>query len=186
MVSLGSLWLPILLSAVLVHLAGFILHAVLGHHWNDYSRLPDEDALMNALRQQGVGAGQFAFPRPPTRAGLKDPAFLEKMKQGPSGLLHMLAPEVGPSPGKLLTHFIYCVVVGVFVAYLAASTLPAGEEYLSVFRVVGTAALLAWSGGVFLHAIWYGWSWGAAWRHAFDGLVYALLTAGVFGWLWPA
>ena len=22
-------------------------------------------------------------------------------------------------------------------------------------------------------------------KHAFDGLVYALLTAGIFGWLWP-
>jgi len=23
-------------------------------------------------------------------------------------------------------------------------------------------------------------------KHAFDGLVYGLLTAGVFGWLWPS
>jgi hypothetical protein len=27
---------------------------------------------------------------------------------------------------------------------------------------------------------------GVTFKHIFDSLIYALLTAGVFGWLWPA
>jgi hypothetical protein len=34
-------------------------------------------------------------------------------------------------------------------------------------------------------SIWYHRSWGTTLRYTVDGLVYALLTAGIFGWLWP-
>ena len=34
-------------------------------------------------------------------------------------------------------------------------------------------------------SIWYGRSWRITIMYTLDGLIYALLTAGVFGWLWP-
>ena len=34
--------------------------------------------------------------------------------------------------------------------------------------------------------IWKGGLWSVAAKNAFDGLLYALVTAGAFGWLWPA
>lgn len=34
-------------------------------------------------------------------------------------------------------------------------------------------------------AVWNMKPWGMALKHSFDGLVYSLLTAGIFGWLWP-
>lgn len=54
-----------------------------------------------------------------------------------------------------------------------------------MFRVTGTAALLAHCGALFPRSIWFGFSWRMTWMETVDGLVYALLTAGVFGWLWP-
>jgi hypothetical protein len=80
---------------------------------------------------------------------------------------------------------LYCLVIGVFVAYLAGRTLEPGAHYLSVFRVAGTAAFLGYSGAQVPAAIWWGKPWGNALREIADGLVYALLTAGAFGWLWP-
>ena len=34
-------------------------------------------------------------------------------------------------------------------------------------------------------AIWMGKPWSVAWKEVFDGLLYGLVTAGAFGWLWP-
>ena len=35
-------------------------------------------------------------------------------------------------------------------------------------------------------SIWYHRSWATTIRSTIDGLIYAALTAGFFGWLWPA
>jgi len=36
------------------------------------------------------------------------------------------------------------------------------------------------------NSIWYKRAWNFTLKSMADGLVYALLTAGTFGWLWPA
>lgn len=185
MVALGSLWLPILLSAVLVFFAGFALHTLVDWHWNDYAALPDEPGFMEAVRRFAIGRGQYHFPKPGSRAEFADPAFVEKAKAGPVGILYVLEPMAGPGGRRLAQHFAYCLVIGLFAAYLAGATLQAGAPYLAVFRVVGTAAFLGYAGAVPLNAIWFGWSWSATWKTVADGLLYALLTAGTFGWLWP-
>jgi hypothetical protein len=85
----------------------------------------------------------------------------------------------------LVQWFIYCLVLGVFVAYLAGRTLGPGAEYLTVFRVAGTAGFLGYAAAHASDSIWKGQSWSTTINHMFDGLVYGLLTAGLFGWLWP-
>lgn len=77
------------------------------------------------------------------------------------------------------------VVVSFFAAYLASRTLDPGADYLAVFRVVGTTAFLAYSMAHMSDSIWKGQKWSTTIKHMIDGLVYALLTAGCFGWLWP-
>src|SRR5882724_9581192 len=62
MVSLTALWLPILLSAIIVFVASSILHMVLPYHRSDYQRLPDEDRLLSAMRAAGVKRGMYHFP----------------------------------------------------------------------------------------------------------------------------
>jgi hypothetical protein len=51
--------------------------------------------------------------------------------------------------------------------------------------VAGTAAFLGYAAGAVPAAIWMGKPWRSAVKELADGLIYGLLTAGVFGWLWP-
>ena len=184
MVALSALWLPIVLSAVIVFVASSIIHMVLPYHKGDYLQLPDEDKVLAALRATGLKRGLYVFPFS-THKDMKLPATQEKYQQGPVGMMTIL--PVGPPamPQYLIKWFVYCLLIGVFVAYLAAHTVASGTHYLSVFRVVGTAAFLAYGLGTLSNGIWKGQPWSMVLKESFDGLVYGLLTAGTFGWLWP-
>jgi len=177
MVSIISLWLPILLSAVVVFLVSSIIHMVFQYHKNDFAKLPSEDTVMDDLRKHNIPPGDYHFPRAKDMKDMKSPEYVEKMKQGPSGMLTLM--KSGPSTmGKeLVLWFIYSIIVGIFAAYIAGNALDPGEHYLSVFRYVGATAFVGYSLAL-VH-------WSATLKSMFDGLIYALFTAGVFGWLWP-
>ena len=184
MAFLAALWLPILLSAVIVFVASFIMHMVLPYHRNDYSQLPDEDKILPVLRAAALKRGLYIFPFC-THKDMKSPAMIEKQKQGPVGFLTIF-PSGPPAMPKFLTQwFVYCLLIGFFVAYLAAHTVAPGTNYLAVFRVVGTAAFLAYGLGHLSNGIWKGQTWSVTIKEVIDGLIYGLLTAGTFGWLWP-
>jgi hypothetical protein len=184
MVSLAALWLPILLSAVIVFVASSILHMVLPYHKNDYSKLPDEEKVVAALRGMTLPRGLYIFPYC-THQEMKKPEMVEKYKLGPVG--HMtIFPSGQINMGKYLGQwFVYCLIVAFFAAYLASRTLMPGTHYLQVFRVVGTAAFMAFGIGTLANGIWKGQPWGMTIKETVDGLIYGLLTAGTFGWLWP-
>lgn len=185
MVPLTSLWLPILVSAVIVFLASWILHMLLPLHRSDYKKLPNEEAVLEAMRKAGVVPGNYAFPHCAGPKEMNSPETVEKFKKGPCGMLNVI-PSGPPAMGKYLAlWFLFCVVISVFAAYLAGRTLTDGAEYLAVFRVVGTVAFIGYGASQLSDSIWKGQAWGTTFKHIFDGLIYALLTAGVFGWLWP-
>jgi len=185
MVPVLSLWLPILLSAVLVFIASSIIHMVLPFHRNDYRTLPDEDGVMNALRTFNIPPGDYVFPCVRNPKEMKDPAFIEKRKKGPVGLVTFMASgEVSMGP-SLAQWFVYCVVVGIFAAYVAGRALQPGAHYLSVFRFAGVTAFVGYALALWQNTIWYKRAWAITLRSTIDGLVYGLLTAGAFGWLWP-
>ncbi len=185
MVPISALWIPILLSAVIVFVASSVLHMVLPYHKSDYRKLPEEDRVVDVLRAAGVTPGPaYHFPHT-THIEMKSPEVAEKFKRGPIGLLTVI-PSGPPAMGKYLgMWFVYCVVVGIFAAFVAGSTLRPGTRYLVVFHLTGLAAFLAYGVGHLQDSIWRGQSWGVTAKHVFDGLIYALLTAGTFGWLWP-
>ena len=183
-VTLMDLWLPILLSSVGVFFASSLVWMVLPHHKKDWAKLPDEDGVMSALRQNSPAPGQYHFPY--CQGGnMKDEAWMEKLKQGPVGFM-IVKPSGMPNMGKNLGQwFAYLIVVGVFVAYLSSQTLVGGEEYLRVFQIAGASAFLAYAMSEIPAAIWWGHSWSSSMKGMVDGLAYSLITAGVFGWLWP-
>jgi hypothetical protein len=184
MVFLSALWLPILLSAIIVFVASSIMHTVLPYHRSDYGQLPDEDKLLATLRGAGLKRGLYVFPFC-THKEMKSPATLEKYKQGPVGMMTVF-PSGPPNMPKFLgLWFVYCLIIGFFVAYLTGRTVPFGAHYLAVFRVAGTAAFLAYGLGHLSNGIWKGQTWGVTIKEVIDGLIYGLLTAGTFGWLWP-
>jgi hypothetical protein len=184
MVPLTALWLPILLSAVIVFVASSIMHMVLPYHRSDYQQLPDEDKVRAALRAVGLKRGLYVFPFC-TPKEMKSPAMVEKYKQGPVGTLTVLPSGPPVMPKFLGLWFAYCLVIGIFVAYLSGRTVAPGANYLEVFRVAGTAAFLAYGLGHLSDGIWKGQTWSMTIKEVTDGLVYGLLTAGTFGWLWP-
>ena len=185
MVYLTSLWLPILLSAVLVFIVSSILHMALPYHRSDYKKLAAEDKVLEALRKFDIPPGDYLFPCAGTAKAMKDPAFLDKMNKGPVGVMTVMKsgpPSMVPS---LSMWFLYLLVVGVFAAYIAGRALAPGAPYLAVFRFAGCTAFIGYSLALWQHSIWYKRSWSTTIKSTLDGLVYALVTAGVFGWLWP-
>ena len=184
MALLSALWLPIVLSAVIVFVASSIMHMVLPYHKGDYRGIPDEDKVLPLLRAAGLTRGLYIFPYC-THKDMKSPAVIEKYNQGPVGMMTIFPTGQPFMPKFLGLWFGYCLLIGFFVAYLAAHTIVPGAHYLRVFRVVGTAAFLAYGMGTLSNAIWKGQTWGFTIKEVVDGLIYALLTAGTFGWLWP-
>ena len=185
MVPLSALWMPIVLSAVLVFFAGFVLWMVLPLHRNDYVGLPDEGAVADTLRRGAVAPGQYVIPHAPDPKAMRTPEFQERYATGPVAFI--IVAEPGNHMGRSLAlFFLYALGVSVVVAYLASRTLSGGAAYLEVFRVAGTVAVLAYATAVLPGAIWWGKRWSATLREAFDGVVFGLLTAGAFAWLWPA
>lgn len=184
MVSLAALWLPMLISAIIVFIASSIMHTVLPYHRGDYRQLPDEDKLLAVLRGAGLTRGLYIFPFT-THKEMKTPAMQEKYKQGPVGMMTVF-PNGPVAMPKFLGQWIgYCLIVAFFVAYLTGHTVAPGTSYLAVFRVAGTAAFMAYGLGQISNAIWKGQTWSMTIKEVMDSMVYSLLTAGTFGWLWP-
>jgi hypothetical protein len=186
MVHLADTWLPILASAALVFVASSVIHMALPLHRNDQQKLPNEDDVLDVLRRPPVRPGMYMFPCPESMAAMQSPEMQAKLQRGPIGTLIVRAGH-GIGLGKaLLQWFVYCLFLGVFVAYLASLALPAGAGFQPVFRFTATAALLAHGFWSVNDSIWKGISWGVTGRFVVDGVIYALATGAAFGWLWPA
>jgi hypothetical protein len=185
MVSLPSLWIPLVVSAVIVFLASFIMHMVLPIHRNDLRKLPKEDEVMEALRRFNIPPGDYAVPCAGSPEGMRKPEFLEKMRAGPVAFMTVVPSGLPSMAMSLCLWFLYSLVVNFFAAYIAGRALGPGAKYLAVFRFVGCSAFVGYSLALLQNSIWYKRNWGTTFRSMFDGLVYSLLTAGTFGWLWP-
>jgi hypothetical protein len=184
-VPIMSLWIPILVSAIFVFLASFILHMVLPLHRNDLRKLAKEDDVMAALRGFNIPPGDYAIPCAGSPEGMRAPQFKAKLAQGPVAFM-TIAPPRSTSMGKpMALWFVYSIVVSIFAAYITGRALQPGVDYLQVFRFAGCTAFLGYSMALAQHSIWYSRDWGTTIRSMIDGLIYGLLTAGTFGWLWP-
>jgi len=117
---------------------------------------------------------------------MSSPEYKDKLAKGP--LLAMTVWTSSPEAGmgkSLALWFLFTLVVSVFAGYVAGAALGPGAEYLRVFRFAGTVAFAGYSLGMVQQSIWYHRSWTTTAVSVFDGLIYACVTAGAFGWLWP-
>lgn len=185
MVALASLWLPILLAAAVVFIASSILHVAVPWHRKDYSALPGEEGIRIAMQQAKVPPGDYIVPHCMSMKEVSGEAMQKKYAEGPVGFLTIFPNEPMGMGKSLINWFLFSLGVGVFAAYLTGHTVSAGAHYLEVFRVVGTVAFLGYAGCQPVSSIWKGQRWSTTIKHMIDGLLYASLTAGVFGWLWP-
>ena len=186
MVSILSLWAPVLVAAVLVFVGSSLIHMLLKYHENDFQKLPDEDAVMDALRPFDLAPADYLFPHSGGAENMRSEAFLAKVDKGPIATMTVFPKDAWSNmTGNLINWFIYAVVVSVIAAYLGGRMLGPGAEYLSVFRVTGTVSFCCYAMSLPQRSIWFKQSWATTARSMFDGLIYSLLTAGAFGWLWP-
>ncbi len=184
MTGLVMLWLPILIATVLVFVASSIIHMASPWHKNDYPRLPDEDSFRAAVGPLNIPPGDYMVPRPRSRDELKDPAFLEKVKQGPNVVMTVMPGEF--SMGRNLgLWFIYLLLVNIFAAYVAGRALAPAAESGKILQLVSTVAFVGYAAALWQMSIWYRRAWNITVKATIDGLIYAFITAAVMVWLWP-
>lgn len=185
MVGLSALWMPIVVSAVFVLIALSLIHGILGWHKGDMSAVPGEAKVMETLRGQNVQPGDYRFPHGTTVKEMTTPEFVEKMKQGPVGIMS-IRPSGEINMGKLFgLWFVYSLFIAVLAAYITGRTHGPGAPYLAVFRVSGTVTFCCYVVAHWQNWIWWGKSTRFTVTNSLDGIIYALITAGTFGWLWP-
>jgi len=185
MVPLMSLWVPILLSAVIVFVVSSIIHMVLPYHKSDYGKVTKEDEFQAAVRPFNIPPGDYVVPRAGSMQDMKNPAFIEKMTKGPVVFMTVFPSGRPTMTRSLVLWFLYDIVVSIFAAYIAGRALAPGAPYLAVFRFAGCTAFTCYALALPQYSIWYRRKWSTTFKSMFDGLIYGLLTAGTLGWLWP-
>jgi hypothetical protein len=176
-----TLWMPILVSAIVAFIAGAVIWMGMPWHKKDWAKTPDEEAVRAALK--GTAPGQYSVPNCADPAQYKDPDMQQKFIDGPQAFITVLPnglPNMGP---KLVMMFVYNLLVAVLCAYFVSRTLAPGADYLAVFRIAGTVAFIAYGVAYVQESVWFGRPWSATMKTFLDALIYSLLTGGVFGWL---
>lgn len=182
----GSLWLPVVVSAVAVWLASAILHMVLKYHRADYKRLPDEDSVAAALGKGAPPPGFYVLPYLMDPSKMKDPAVLRRYEEGPVAMVTVIK-NGPPAFGKSLVQWlVFCFFLSFVIAYVARHTLAAGASGLEVMRITGTLAFVGYGFGYFQDSIWRAIPWPNSLRGLVDAGIYALITGFAFRLLWPA
>lgn len=185
MVSIVTLWLPILLSAVFVFAASSLIHMVFTYHNKDFRKTPNEEKVMDAFRGFALPPGEYVMPYAESSAIRKTPEFQEKMKKGPVVIMTVWGSSSPEMAKSLIQWFIYSGLIGVFAAYVAGRALEPGADYLSVFRFSGFTAFACYTVAHWQDSIWFKRSWGRSMRGTLDGIIYGAVTGATFGWLWP-
>jgi NADH:ubiquinone oxidoreductase subunit 3 (subunit A) len=183
MSELFGLWLPIIAAAAVGHIASAIAWIVMPHHKPEWRRIPNEDQFLDAVRSGKPAPGQYMFPYCEW-SDMKDPEKKARYEAGPHGTLNVWRGAPNMNRNMFLT-FVYFLVANVFIAYITSLALDPGAHYLTVFQIAGTAAIMAYCFASIPNAIWFGKPLRAVCTDLLDGIVYGLLTAGIYGWLWP-
>ena len=179
-----SLWLPILLSAVVVWIVSAIVWTALPHHKQDFIGLPDEDGFIDFLRKSGIQRGNYVFPDFRGREAMKSEKICKVLEEGPVGHLSVWKSPVTMG-GKMVGTFFVYLVVSTLIAYLGAVALPKAADFAKVFQVVGTAGILAYCFAFIPNNIWFGVYPRTIIASVIDGIVYGAITGAIFAWRWP-
>ena len=183
MLTITLLWLPILLSAVAVWIVSALVWTVMPHHKSDYAAFTDEDKARAAIKEQNLQPGSYSMPFTGSKEAMNSPETKQKLIDGPVAFVTILPNGVAMGK-KLIFSFIQNVVFAILIAYIATFTLTADSHYMEVFRLVFIVTWLAYGAAFVQDAVWFGRGWSVIVKFFFDALLYASVTAGIFGWLW--
>ena len=180
----GSLWLPVVLSAVAVFVISAVLHMVLKYHKRDYRPLPSEEAVRAALGGN-LEPGVYFTPYCTDMKQTQEPAMKEKFAKGPVAMI-TIRPKGEVAMGKYLAlWFGYTLLLSFVVAYIARHALAPGAPAVEVMRITGTIAFVGYGFGTIIDSIWVGRPWSNSALEVMDAVVYAVATASLFACFWP-
>lgn len=186
MIHAAALWLPALVATVAVFMASAVVWMAMPHHKKDFAGAEDEDGLMDAVRKcVSVAPGMYYFPFAKWGQENAD-AYKDKVRAGPVGILRVRDPKSAlDMRSALIKAFLQYAAINAVIALLAAGVVGTEAHFAEVFHVTGLAAFLAYGFVGVQESIWFGLPGKVAVKHAVDGLVYAVITGAVFGWLRP-
>jgi len=181
----GSLWIPVVASAVAVFVASFLVHMLLKYHNADHKKLPNEEAIRDVLGKANLEPGVYFTPFC-THAQMKDPAVMAQFEKGPVAILTSYPKGMPMMPKHLALWFGLCMLVSFTAAYIARHTLHYGEGGMLAMQVTGAVAFAGYGYGQISDSIWKGQPWATTFRHLLDCAIYGVITGLVFKVLWPA
>jgi hypothetical protein len=179
----AKLWLPVVLSAAVCFVLSAASHMLLPWRRNEWGRITDFTALQSAIR--GLAPGIYAFPAAPDQRQQLTPEWKDRWAKGPSGWLTIAHPGAMSIGRSMALSLLVYLLVGFMDAYVAAHALGSAPHYRAVFRIVGTVGFMSYAVGTVFSSIWNDRPWRVYLSDLVDALVLALVTAGIFGWLWP-
>lgn len=189
MTGMHALWIPIVVSAVAIFVVSSIIHMMLDKiipwHNQDYGKVPQQDAVMDALRPFAIAPGDYMLPRPDSVEDMRAAEFIDKLNKGPKVVMTVMQPGMTGMGRSLGLWFVYLLGINVFAAYITGRALPPSAEYLQVFRFAAATVFIGFAGALWQGWIWYQRSLGTTIRSTIDGLIFALLAGGIFGYFWP-
>jgi hypothetical protein len=184
--NLMYLWLPILLSAVVVFVISSLVHMVLKWHASDYGSFTNEDAICAAIRAGNPAPGRYVFPQCKEMKDMATEPMQRKYREGPVGHITII-PSGLPNMGKYLgLWFVWSLVIAAVTAYVT-SKLVGFDPYqaMRAAKVAGAITFIAHGFGTVTESIWMGRPWSGSIKYLLDAALYALGTAAVFYFLWP-
>lgn len=181
-----SLWLPILLMAVVVFVISSIIHMVVKLHANDYGNFSNEDAIRAAIRAGNPAPGRYVMPQCREMKDMASPAMQQKYREGPVGHVTIL-PNGTPNMGKYLgMWFVWSLVIAAVATLVAVKILPMNPyQAMRAAKLVGIVTFIAHGFGTVTESIWMGRPWSHTLKYLFDAALYAIGSAAVIYWMWP-
>jgi hypothetical protein len=178
-------WLPVAVSAVGVFVASSLVHMVFKWHNSDYRPLPNEDEVRAALRAGGAGPGPYVIPHCGDMKRMREEPMQQKFREGPVGFL-TLVPNGAPRMGKALgLWFLLNLAIAAIAGGLAVRYVGLAGDGHAAGHLAGLLSLLAYGVGSLQAGIWMGKRPASIAKDLLDALIYALVTAFAFAWLWP-
>ena len=184
--ALLSLWLPILLSAVVVFVISSLVHMVFKWHASDYTAFANEDAVRAAIRAGEPKPGRYVIPHCKEMKDMGSPEMLKKYQEGPVGHF-TLGSSCQPNMGKYLgMWFLWTLVISAIAAFLAMRVLGLDHSHArAAAKLIGAVSFIGYGFGTVQESIWMMRPWSGSAKYLLDSALYALGTAFVFYWLWP-
>jgi hypothetical protein len=179
--SVWGLWLPIVVSGVVVFFVSAAAWMLLPHHKPEWVGLPNEEAVAKVIRDNNVPPGQYMFPYCSHKDDWKIEEFKRKLASGPVGTLCVWARPANMGMNMALSVLFFIIVNGA-IAYLATMALDAGDSFMDVFRFVGTAGIVTYASANVLNGIWFNRKMLA---DVIDGVAYGVVTGLIFAAMWP-